>query len=101
MIMEADHWKGRARTVRPSLGRDLSDRYWGRKMREFRGCVVRVTSLEAGSVRKVEVVVVQGTKRKASRNRLPKNPMTNLAQRPGRGLRILKFKESSPVSASL
>ena len=83
------------------MGWDLSDRYWGRKMWEFCGCVVRMTTLEMGSVRTEEVVVVQGTKRKASRNRLPKNPMTNLAQRPGRGLRIFKFNESSPPAALL
>ena len=70
-------------------------------MWEFCGCVVRITTLEAGSVRREEVVVVQGTKRKASRNRLPKSAMTNLAQRPGWGLYIFKFKRSSPASASL
>jgi hypothetical protein len=97
----ADHWKDRARTVCPSRGWALSDRYWGRKMWEFCGCVVRMTTLEVGSVRREEVVVVQGTKRKASRDRLPKSAMTNLAQRPGRGLCIFKFKKSSLASASL
>ncbi len=101
MIMKADHWNDRARTVRPSSGWDLMDKYWGRKMCEFRGCVVLMTTLEKGSVRKEEVVVVQGTKRKTSRNRPPKSAMTNLVQGPGRGLRIFKFKRSSPASASL
>jgi hypothetical protein len=32
MIMKEAHWKERARTVRPSRGWDLIDRYCGRKM---------------------------------------------------------------------